>query len=143
MAIISTTSNHLKYQLAVSSIDFSSNAYMIILMNTAFDFDPDTDATLADVTSSQLATGDGYTQDNEVLTGISVTEDDTNNRVHVTWDNVTWTATGSGIGPLGSAIVYDDTTVDDTIIGCIDFGTDYTVASGSSFQLQNILVNIY
>lgn len=142
MAVTATVSNHFKFQLASGNIDFDSNVYKVILMNNTFAFDKDTHATLADVTADQLGTGNGYTQNDKTLTGISVVEDDTNDKAAITWDNATWTATGGSIGPTGAYIIYDDTTADDTVVACVDFGTDYTIADGSSIQLQNIAVGI-
>lgn len=142
MAVVSTLSNHFKYQLASGNIDFDSNVYKVILMNTTFAFDKDTDATLADVTADQLPTGNGYTQNDKTLANVAITEDDTNDKAYVTWDDVTWTASGGSIGPTGAAVIYDDTTTDDTVVGCIDFGTDYTISDGSSLQLQNIQVDL-
>lgn len=142
MAITATWSNHGKFQLASGNIDFDANTFKIILMNDTFAFDKDSHATLADVTADQLSTGNGYTQNDKTLANVSVSEDDANDRANVTWDDVTWTASGGSIGPTGAAIIYDDTSPDDTIIGCIDFGTDYTIADGSSLQLQNIEVRL-
>jgi hypothetical protein len=138
MAITATVSNHFKYMQATKEIDFEADTFKMILLDTTFAFNPDTHATLADVTGHQLATGSGYTQNDKVLAGVTVTEDDTNNRCSVTWTNVTWTASGGTIGPTGAAVIYDDTTADDTVIGCIDFGTDYSIADGSSLQFQNL-----
>lgn len=138
MAITATVSNHFKYQQSIKLVDFENDVFKMILVDTTFAFDPDTHATLADVTASQLATANGYTQNDKTLAGVTVTEDDTNNRAGVTWTNVTFTASGGNIGATGAAIIYDDTTSDDTIIKCIDFGTDYTIADGSSLQFQNL-----
>ena len=138
MAITSTVSNHFKFMQATKKVDFENDVFKIILVDTTFAFDPDTHATLADVTASQLATANGYTQNDKTLAGVTVTEDDTNNRVSITWTNATWTASGGNIGPTGAALIYDDTTADDTIVGCIDFGTDYTISDGSSLQFQNL-----
>lgn len=137
MAVVNTLSNHFKYQLAVGNIDFSSDSFKIILMNTSFAFDKDADATLADVTSDQLATGNGYTQDAKALAGVSVSEDDTNDRASISWNTVVWTASGGSIGASGAAIIYDDDTADDTIVGCIDFGEDITAASGNDFEIAS------
>lgn len=142
MAIICTLSNHYKYQLSTGKVDFSTDTVKIILMDSAFTFDVDTHATLADVTANQLDTEYGYTQDNKILANVVITEDDTDDKATITWDNVTWTAAGGSIGPTGSACLYDDTTADDTIIGCADFGADFTVTDGLSFQLQDIQVDI-
>jgi len=142
MAITCTLSNHYKFQLLSGVIDFDVDTFKIILMNTTFAFDKDAHATLSDVTADQLATGYGYTQNDKTLANVAVTEDDVNDKGKVTFDDVTWTASGGSIGPTGAAIIYDDTTADDTVVGCIDFGTDYTIPDGSSFQLQNLEVDI-
>lgn len=89
----------------------------------------------------QIPSGFGYTQNDKTLTGVSLIEDDDNDKGKATWDNPTWTADGDDVGPFGSAIIIDDTTADDTIVGCIDYGTDYTIPDGSSFQLQELEVN--
>lgn len=141
MAIVATLSNHFKYMQSTKEIDFESDTFKIILMDSAFSFDPDAHATLANVTANQLASGNGYTQNDKALAGVTVTEDDTGDRARVTWTNATWTASGGSIGPAGAAIIYDDTTSDDTVVGCIDFGTDYTIADGSSLQFQNLAFN--
>jgi hypothetical protein len=142
MAVVATASNHFKYQLAKKLVDLSADTIKIILMNTTFAFNKDTHATLANVTADQLATNYGYTQDNKELANKVVTEDDTNDKCSMTCDDVTWTASGGSIGATGAAILYDDTTADDTVIGCIDFGTDYTIPDGSSLQLQDVEVDL-
>jgi len=142
MAIVCTASNHFKYQLAKKLLDLSADIIKIILMNNTFAFDKDAHAVLSDVTANQLATQYGYTQDNKELANKVVTEDDTNDKCSLTCDDVTWTAASGSIGATGAAILYDDTTADDTVIGCIDFGTDFTIPDGCSFQLQDIEVDI-
>lgn len=142
MAITLTMSNHAKYQLANKQIDLDSDTLKIILMNTTFAFDKDAHATLSDVTASQLSTGNGYTQNDKTLTTPSLSEDDTNDRGVCSYDDVSWTASGGNIGPTGAACIYDDTTSDDTVLGCIDFGTDYTVANGNSFEITTIKIAV-
>lgn len=142
MAVTVTVPNHAKYMQATKKIDYENDVFKAILMNSSFAFDKDAHATLADVTASQLATGNGYTQNDKTLTGVAVSEDDTNDKAAVTWSDPTWTASGGSIGPTGAIIIYDDTTTDDTIVFCGDFGTDYTITDGSSFQPQNIAMDI-
>ena len=142
MAITSTLSNHLKYQLGDGKVDLDTDTLKIILMNTTFSFDKDADATLSDVTSDQLSTGNGYTQNDETLSNVAISEDDTNDRMQMTCDDVTWTASGGSFGPTGAAIIYDDTTSDDTVVGCIDFGDDYTITDGSSIVIKSIVLNL-
>jgi hypothetical protein len=145
MAVISTLSNHWKYQLGKKLVDVSADSFIIILMDNAFAFDKDAHATLADVISApsaELATGNGYTRQTKALSGGAWAEDDPGDKGARTFDNVTWTASGGSIGPTGCAIIYDDTTSDDTVVGCIDFGVDYTIPDGSSFQIQSPAISI-
>jgi hypothetical protein len=139
MAITVTLSNHWRYQLGKKMVDVSADTFKIILMDDTFVFDKDAHATLNDVISSpshELPTNYGYTQQNKALSGGSWAEDDTEDKGIRTFDNVTWTASGGNIGPTGSAIIYDDTSADKTVVGCIDYGTDYTIPDGASFQIQ-------
>lgn len=141
MAITVTVSNHAKYQLGIGNLNITSDTIKIILMDDSFVFDPDAHATLADITANQLATGNGYTQDDKILTGVVASENDTEDKATWTFDNATWTATGD-IGPIGAYVLYDDTTSDDTVISCVDFGTDYTISAGMSFQAQAVVISI-
>jgi len=142
MAVVNTLSNHFKYMLATGEIDFSSDSFKIILMDSAFAFDKDAHATLSDVTANQLSTGNGYTQDSKELSGVSISEDDTNDRAGITWNSVVWTASGGTIGPSGSAIIYDDSTSDDTVVGCIDYGEDVSATTGNDFEIDAPGINL-
>jgi hypothetical protein len=143
MAILATLSNHYKKQVLAKLIDLGNDTLKIILVDTSFAFDKDAHATLNDVIASpspELATGNGYTQQNKALAGGTLTEDDVNDKAYREFDDVSWAASGGSIGPTGAAIIYDDTTADKTIIGCIDFGADYTIPDGSSLLLQDIRI---
>ena len=95
------------------------------------------------VTSNdELATGNGYTQDTKTLTNKTLTEDDANDRAEMAADDVQWTASGGSIGPTPGAILYDDTSADDVIIGYLDFGGDQAAASGANFTISIIRVRI-
>lgn len=139
MAIVADTSNHYKYVLLNA---VSGHTFKAILMKTTFAFDRDAHATLADVTADQIATNYGYTQNDKTLTTVSVSEDDANDQAQFTCDDVTWTASGGDIGPFGAMIIYDDTDANDAVVGCIDFGTDYTIVDGSSWTGQDIVINL-
>ena len=141
MAITSVLSNHYKFQVISGNIDFDSDVFKMILMNTAFAFDKDSHPDYSSVSGSELSGGNGYIVGGYTMTGVSLIEDDANDRGRVEWSNVQWDASGGNIGPSGSAVLYDDTVGDKTVIGCIDFDTDYTISAGSSLQLQNIAVN--
>ena len=109
-------------------------------MDASFAFDEDTMAAGADVTGTspehQLSTSGGYTMNNKALANKVLSEDDVNNKASMVCDNVSWTATAGGIGPTGSAVLLNTTA--DVVIGCIDFGEDFTIPDGSSFQITDI-----
>lgn len=142
MAIVTTVPNHFKYLLATKAVDLANDTFKVILMDSAFAFDKDTHALLADVTANQLATGYGYTQDSKTLSGVTVSENDTSDKATSVWSDVTWTASGGAIGPTGAAVIYDDTITGDPVVMCIDFGADYTATDGFSFQIQAPTINI-
>ena len=125
-------SNKIKYLLATGAIDFSGDTFKIILMESGFVYDKDSDEEYADVSGDELATGNGYTAGGNTLAGVAVTEDDVDDRCEIVWNNTTWTATTGPIGPASGAIIYDDTHVDKAIVGYIDFGGDYTQAAGGT-----------
>jgi hypothetical protein len=140
----STASNKIKFLLASKIIDFANDSFKIILMATGFTFNKDTHHGYADVSASELATNYGYTRNTKTLAGVTVTEDDTDDRAEITWSNVTWTASGGDIGPTPGAIIFDDTvtaggvTVADPIIGYIDFGGDQTQVNGGTATISNV-----
>ena len=136
MAVVATVPNHYKYLLKTKQIDESSDTYKIILMNTVFAFDKDSHALLADVMADQLATAFGYTQDSKILTGVSVTENDTTDKAETRWASVSWTASGGYIGPTGAAIIYNDSVTGDPIACCVDFGVDKTIEDGSGLLIE-------
>ena len=134
--------NKIKYLLATGAINFSSDTFKIILMGTGFTFNKDTHHYYSDVSGSELASGNGYTTGGNTLAGVSVTEDDTDDRTEITWNNTSWTASGGAIGPTPGAIIYDDTHASDAIVGYIDFGGEQTQADGGTCTISNIEVRI-
>lgn len=138
MAIISTCSNHFKYQLASGECKFGGHSFRGALMTAAFAFNKDTHATWSDCVASEIAAGNGYTASGEILDGQTLTEDDANDRAQVAWSDETWTASGGDMAETGSMIVFDDTSTDDTVLGCIDFGTDYTNTNGNQLVISGI-----
>lgn len=127
--------NHIKYLLATGAIDFSSDTFKIILMQSGFTFDIDNHEEYADVVGNELANGNGYTTGGATLAGVAVNEDDVDDRAEVTWNNVTWSAVGGPIGPASGAIIYDDTVANDPIVGYIDFLADYTQPDGGTVTI--------
>jgi hypothetical protein len=134
-----TISNEFKYERGLGSVDFSSDTFKVILMASGFTFDPDSHGTYADVSASEIADGNGYTAGGETLSASSAwAQDNTDDDATISWSNVTWTASGGAIPDFDAAIIYDDTHASKVIVGCIALDSTVSLASGSSFQLQNL-----
>jgi len=130
---ISLSPNHYMFQLMSAKINFASDTMIAILMNDSFEFDIDTHATLASVTANQIATAYGYTQDSHTFTTPALTEDDANDKASYSCDNLTVTASGGNIGPVGGYMIVDTTTADNTVVANVDFNTLFdSVTDGST-----------
>lgn len=127
---MATYSNHFKYQCLRKQVDLLNDSIKAILMGTGFVFSRDNHATYADVVASELASGNGYTQNSKVLTNQQVFEDDANDKAYMSADNVEWVATGGSIGPVAGILFYDDSTSDNTVICYQPFSTEQTAAVG-------------
>ena len=134
--------NNFRVLLAQGAVDFDANTFKAIAMQEGFVFDPSTDDLYADVSSQEVAAGYGYTAGGVTLTGVSIAQNDTDARADVTWNNITWTASGGDVGPIAGVIIYDDSITGDPILGYIDFGGAYTVADGGTATIANVKVRI-
>jgi len=141
MSVTKTLSNNLKFQLGSGAIDFTG-AFRVILMADTFTFDRTTHDIYGDISASELATSNGYTQGSaELIVDSAWAQDDVNNKASVSWADYTWTASGGSIGPTISAIVLQwdsGTTANSIVVGEIHFGTAKTITDGVSFQLQDL-----
>ena len=138
----SRVSNNFRLLLATKVVDFANDTFKIILMQEGFVFNPDTHDLLANVSASEVANGFGYLTGGNTLAGVAVTQNDTDDRVYVTWSNTSWTAAAGDIGPACGAIIYDDTVVNDPLVGFIDFLGSYTEPDGGIATIANIKVSI-
>lgn len=138
MAVTKTMGYQFMTEEAEGSHYLEDDDLAIILMTAAFAFNPATHSTYADVAADEIAEGYGYIQGDQagakLLTSVAVTE--TANGATVSCDNVTWTASGGSIAEAGSAIVYNKTHENATVICCIDFGADYTTTIGTPLQIN-------
>ena len=90
----------------------------------------------------ELATGNGYTQDTEELSGQDFTEDNDNDLAEMVCDDFFWTPVGDDIGPTPGAILYSDTSADKTIIGYADFGSEKAASPGELFGINNLKIQL-
>jgi len=89
--------------------------------------------TLAGVTKTEVANGDGYATGGETLTGVAVTTIETDG-AKFDANDVTWSADG---GPIAAsyAIIYNDTDTDDPPVALIDFDGEETANDGTDFVI--------
>ena len=121
----------------VASLTIANVSALVITTNEAIVNESDANS-ITIACSDELGTANGYTQDTMTLTGVTWVEDDVNLWALMSANNVVWTANaGSGIGPTPQAILYDDTSSDKTIVGCIDFGGNQTAPNGAQFTISN------
>ena len=137
-----TIANNFRVLIAQGAVDFDAHTFKAIAMKEGFVFNPATHDLYADVSTSEQATGFGYTAGGVAMTGVSIAQNDTDARADITWNNITWTASGGDVGPLAGVIIYDDTITGDPIVGYIDFGGSYTVADGGTATVANVKVRI-
>lgn len=139
----SAASNKIKYMIAMGLVNFSTNLFKIILMQSGFIFNKDTHELYANVVGSELPTDHGYTQFTKDLSPApTINEDDGNDRATVEWNAVSWSATGGPIGPTCGAIILDDTVAGNPVVGFLDFLASYTQADGGTMTISDIEVRL-
>lgn len=121
--------------MAKGDIDLDTNSLLIILMASGFTFDRANHHEYADVSASELGTGNGYTVKTKALAGYAITRNDTLYKATITWSTVQWTASGGSIGPACGAFILNDTVANDPLVGYIDFGGDGTEPNGGIFSI--------
>lgn len=110
-------------------LNLGSDTLKLVLTNTA---PVNTQGTLDLVTNHPPpAAANGYTTGGNTIT-ISSSSQTAGTYKLVLADSV-FTATSGGIGPFRYAILYDDTSTGDMLIGYWDYGSSITLAEGETF----------
>ena len=130
-----TIANNFRVLIAQGAVDFDANTFKAIAMKEGFIFNPATHDLYADVSASEQGTGYGYTAGGVTLTGVSVAQNDTDARADITWNNITWTASGGTVGPFRYVVLYNDTPTSpaDPLVAWWDYGSALTLGIGDSF----------
>jgi len=89
-------------------------------MDNSYFFDAFNHDVLADISSHQLPTGNGYTQTANRFDNGLLTKDTTAVRAYRTLDGISWTASGGDLPATGSLVVYESAA--DVVVCCYDFG---------------------
>jgi hypothetical protein len=104
-----------------------------MLLDSDFTFD-NTDTQLTDVSSNEIASGNGYTTGGLTLTSVTWTRSGAKTVFNA--DNAEWEATGGPLATASYAVVYDDTHADDLLIGYIDLGGDLTTLENGKLVIN-------
>lgn len=137
--------NSFKTMLWKGQIAGTTDTFKIILMQEGFVFDKDTHFAYADVSAWELATGNGYTAGGQTLAGAAIVTDLVENRSELTFNNVTWTASG-GVLVVSGAIILDDSTATpgddytDAIVCFLDPSGTQSIADGAAITISNIML---
>lgn len=90
--------------------------------------------TLAGVTKTEVAAGNGYTTTGATLSGVTLTTVTTND-ARFDANDVSWSVPAAGSLAAAYAILYNDTDTSDPPVLFIDFGETITVTDGGIFQI--------
>uniref|UniRef100_A0A6M3KHH0 Uncharacterized protein n=1 Tax=viral metagenome TaxID=1070528 RepID=A0A6M3KHH0_9ZZZZ len=136
-------SNHFKKQVMDGLIDFGSDDFKIILMKTTFTFNQDTNETYTAISGSELSTGSGYTKGGISIGSGELVEDNVNNRCSIVFGRSgEFTGTSQGF-TTRRAVIFDDTSADKTVVGCLDYGTNFSVGYAKTLSVRNITVDLF
>lgn len=115
-------------ELGKGNINFSSNTFKLLLTTTSYTPDVDTHAFRSDITGE--ASGTGYTAGGNTVDNVTITQDNTNNRAVVDFDDETFSTVT--LTNVDGAVLYKSTgsAATDILICYIDFteGAQSTVA---------------
>lgn len=92
-----------------------------------------TNTVKADLTD--LSTANGYTAGGNTA-AVSSSSQTSGTYKLVLADPATWTASGGSIGPFRYAVLYNDTSTSDSLIGYWDYGSALTVLTGETFTVD-------
>lgn len=120
--------NVFTYDALAGKHDFTTHTYKVALSNTA---PTASNSGLADIT--QISAGNGYT-DGGTTTAVSLST--SSGTAKVTATDIVFTASGGSIGPLRYAVLYNDTTSGDPLVGYWDYGSSITLASSETLTID-------
>lgn len=115
--------------LAEKGMNLGADTLKVALTNTA---PVATNSLLADLT--QISAGSGYTSGGTQATISSSAQ--SSGTYKLVLADVTFLASGGSVGPFRYAVLYDDTSTGDMLIGWWDYGASVTLADGEAFTVD-------
>ena len=131
MAVTVSIFDHTSQRFA-SGANASSDVYKAALYTAATYSAAAT--TLAGITKTEVASGNGYTTAGATLASVAVTIVTTND-AKFDANDVSWTVPAGGSLAAAYAILYNDTDANDPPVLFIDFGETITTTDGGIFQI--------
>lgn len=83
---------------------------------------------------TEIAAGNGYTANGQAVTVTSSAQ--SSGLYTLIASDVSWTATPSAMAAFRYAVLYNDTSTSDRLIGYIDFGYTITLSAGQQFVID-------
>lgn len=123
--------------LAEKVHDLGSDTLKVFLTNTAPNASTHTayDGTTGSTGPAEITAGNGYTAGGNTAS-VSSSAQTSGTYKLVLGDPATWTASGGSIGPFRYAVLYNDTSTADSLIGWWDYGSSITLADTESFAVD-------
>lgn len=116
--------------LAEKVHNLGSDTLKVMLVNSPAP--TNTNSVKADLT--EISAGNGYTAGGSTVTITSSAQ--TGGLYKLVGNDITITASGGSIGPFRYAVMYNDTSASDNLIGWWDYGASITLASGDSLTID-------
>jgi len=130
MAQFSSIGRDARRRLAIGEMDLSSHQLKLALMKDDFVFSFTTQFLMGHVEAHEHPTINGYVAGGELMDVTAITADPTTGITTIAWNPVSWSANGGSIGPVGSAIIYNNSIGDRPILGYLDFNQSLTQSDG-------------
>jgi len=136
MAVTTTFYNNFYEQTLIAGIDWDADTFKVALTTSAYVLDIDLHDHFDNITNE--VTGTGYTAGGDTVTSIVVTQDNTNDRATLDFDDPEWLASTI---TARNGILYKDTGVASTspLVCEIDFGADFS-SSATPFRIELDLI---
>ncbi len=83
---------------------------------------------------TEISSGNGYTAGGTQATQTSSAQ--TSGIYKLVLGDIVFTASGGSIGPFRYAVLYNDTSTSDQLVGWWDYGSSVTLASGETFTVD-------
>lgn len=133
MTVTVNTYNKFIENLGKKTFDLLNDTYKLVLVND-YTFDGSHTA-FSDVSSDEIADGNGYTAGGVTLQNVTWEYDSDNSKTKWDADDITFTASGGAIGPATGAVIFHDDSANDIPILYIDFGGSETAGVGTDFRI--------